>query len=441
MSQSQKGLRILMVSSLYPPHAVGGYEQACRDITDGLRARGHIVEVLTSTYGIDAPQHADGIHREIVYQRAEEWRPARPTAHSVAMSFPWHRQSIVALRRIMRTLRPQVVVVWSMIGLPMTILSYLQKTKLPLVFNVQDNWIWDHAHSDPWLLTWNASGYRKVWTQAKPLMRQFAGLIVPVAQPDISRGHAILVSAAIAQECHAHGVRFASERVIYNGIDLRHFRASRVDWSGQQPRRLLFLGRLDRAKGAHVAIRALSLILKQRGASAATLTVVGGGTDPIYEAELHDLVKRLGIEYAVTFVGPVPRSATERYYAEHDIFLFPSNWPEGFSLALMEAMATGIPVVGTTTGGSVELLRDDVTGLVVAPEDADSLAARVLELCDDPVRARRLAATGACRIAERHGLPAIVTQTEEYLRQTVGKQRHLAQHNQLKSGQSKEVVG
>ncbi|MFQ5772284.1 MAG: hypothetical protein ACE5HX_17245, partial [bacterium] len=56
-------MRILVISNLYPPYFVGGYELGCRDVVDGLKARGHHVKVLTSTYGVNKPEHDSEVYR------------------------------------------------------------------------------------------------------------------------------------------------------------------------------------------------------------------------------------------------------------------------------------------------------------------------------------------------------------------------------------------
>ena len=71
-----------------------------------------------------------------------------------------------------------------------------------------------------------------------------------------------------------------------------------------------------------------------------------------------------------------------RVYADHDVFVFPSIWEEPFSIGLLEAMACGQAVVGTTTGGSAEILVDGVNSLVFPPGDPRRLARQVKRLFD-----------------------------------------------------------
>ena len=59
-------MKILVVTNFYPPHYVGGYELGCRDVVEGLRQRGHKVDVLTSTWGVDRPLQEGGVHRWLV---------------------------------------------------------------------------------------------------------------------------------------------------------------------------------------------------------------------------------------------------------------------------------------------------------------------------------------------------------------------------------------
>ncbi len=83
------------------------------------------------------------------------------------------------------------------------------------------------------------------------------------------------------------------------------------------------------------------------------------------------------------FVGAVPRERLPQLYREHDILLFPSLIDEGLGMSILEAMASGLVVLGTASGGSGETLIHERTGLVFAKEDASTCAAHVLHLMKD----------------------------------------------------------
>ena len=102
-----------------------------------------------------------------------------------------------------------------------------------------------------------------------------------------------------------------------------------------------------------------------------------------------------------------------------DVLVFPSVWEEPLARVMQEAMATGLVVVGTTTGGSKELLVDGETGLAFAAEDAAGLAAQLTRLAAEPGLYPRLAKAGRQAVVERFNIERMVDQVEGYLRAEV----------------------
>ena len=137
--------------------------------------------------------------------------------------------------------------------------------------------------------------------------------------------------------------------------------------------RLACIGRLVPEKGHDVLLRALAL-LRDAG-TPVTLQIVGDG--PRREA-LVALAEKLGIADAVTLSGRLPREGLLHALRQADVFVMPSL-REGFGVALVEAMATGLPVVATRSGGPEEIVRLS-DGVLVAPGDAEALAAGIREV-------------------------------------------------------------
>jgi glycogen synthase len=106
-------------------------------------------------------------------------------------------------------------------------------------------------------------------------------------------------------------------------------------------------------------------------------------------------------------------------YREHDALLFTSEWAEPFALTPLEAMASGLPVIGTTTGGSGELLRDGVNSLTYTAGNAEELAERILELDRNNLLRAKIATAGYCEVRARFEESHIVDQVETYLKETV----------------------
>jgi len=124
------------------------------------------------------------------------------------------------------------------------------------------------------------------------------------------------------------------------------------------------------------------------------VTIVGAGPQ---EQGLRAAIREAGLEARVTLAGALNQEQVRRLYGEADAFVLPS-FAEGIPVVLMEAMASGVPCVTTRITGIPELIRSDDEGLLVAPSDAEALAAAIARLIDDPALRARIAAAARRRI-------------------------------------------
>ncbi len=194
----------------------------------------------------------------------------------------------------------------------------------------------------------------------------------------------------------AYGHRPRRVECVNLGIDLRRFDRSRAS-----PERLAgyrrgagpvvgVVGRLVPQKAIHILLDATPALLQADPST--RVLVVGDG--PL-RAALEAQVRRLGVDHAVSFVGY--QEDVVSAYAAMDVFVLPSR-DEGFGLVFLEAMAVGVPVVGTRVIGSEEAVEDGVTGLLVPYADPAALAHAVRRLLGDADLARRFRDTAAERV-------------------------------------------
>ncbi|MGC0858171.1 glycosyltransferase [Pantoea agglomerans] len=148
----------------------------------------------------------------------------------------------------------------------------------------------------------------------------------------------------------------------------------------QTPLRIVSVARLTEKKGLDVAVKA-SAILKQRGGQF-QYTIIGNGDQ---DEMMRNFIAREGMEDCVSMPGFKPQEEIRRALSEADIFLLPSKTAadgdmEGIPVALMEAMAVGLPVVSTFHSGIPELIENNVSGWLVEEDDPEALAETLLKL-------------------------------------------------------------
>ncbi len=189
---------------------------------------------------------------------------------------------------------------------------------------------------------------------------------------------------------HDHWAKLS---VVHCGVDPAAFAppADRVNGTGD-PLRILNVARLAEVKGQLVLLDAIAE-LRSAGLDVRA-TIVGDG--PQRDA-LRERVGRLGLDDAVDLPGAVGQDRLRSYYDAADLFCAPS-FAEGVPVVLMEAMATGLPVVATRIMGVPELVDDGVSGRLVPPGRADALATAISELAGDRSRREAMGRAGRDKV-------------------------------------------
>jgi glycogen(starch) synthase len=410
-------VRILAVSSLYPPDCLGGYELACAEIMSRLRGRGHEVHILTSRCSSDAsslPPDDRWVHsaldfaplsqtqvEDIVTRARREWRNNK------------------ACRYWARAIQPDVISVWDMWGLLPSLLTTLERTGAPLTYAISSFWVLEYvATPHRWPAFWNAdgsSGFRR-WLPStfRSLVRTGVDRTMPTAPPRPDLRRAFFASHALRVEHSEAGLNCEDAPIIHHGVDIERF-APGDEKAGKPRGSLLVSGRVVREKGFHTAIEALFLLTTEDGAQELTLDIVGPHPDPEYALSLRQMVAQRGLENSVRFQPQVPRKSMPDIYHNHDILIFSSTWGEPFALTMLEAMACGLPVVGTITGGSKEILEHGITGLVFTAGDAASLAGQLRRILTEVGLGRTLAHRAQKRVRQNLAIEKTVARIEDFL--------------------------
>ena len=186
---------------------------------------------------------------------------------------------------------------------------------------------------------------------------------------------------------------------IPNGVDTEAFFP--IQRGANQGVNVVCAARLIERKGQHHLLEALARL---QGCSRRPVRVTLVGTGDA-ETTLRDLAARLGIAQAVTFTGYVPRERMPDIYHAADLFALPSQH-EGMSIALLEAMGSGLPVVVTQTGGTDELVEKGINGDIVPWGDVEALTQALKVLVEDD-RMRIQFGAESRRRAIRFGWPAL----------------------------------
>ncbi len=186
-------------------------------------------------------------------------------------------------------------------------------------------------------------------------------------------------------------------RYIPNAIDSREYPAIvKPDHGGRV--KILYLGHIGKAKGSFDLIEAIQLLAKQ-ALPPYELLLVGDVLSGNEKEEVSFYIKHNSLSEKIKVLPAVYGSEKNALMQSCDVFVYPSHH-EGMPLAVMEAMASGLPVVGTTVGGIPDLIVDGRTGFLIPPMNVVELAKSIRKLILDPVLRDQMGKSGAKKIKE-----------------------------------------
>jgi glycosyltransferase involved in cell wall biosynthesis len=407
-------LRIVIVIARYPPHHLGGYELRCRDVARELARRGHSVTVLTSRHGSRGAEDDGGVR---VVRQLHIW-PEGVRGRAATAGFLVG--TVSDCRRLARAGRDaDVVAYWHQSGLTSALLAVKPRRGCGVLCDVSSEWLRDAAGTGGnWFRIWEKPAGSAWKRAAKAVLRVLVGLVpgVPVHRPSFPPGRAYFTSEDRKKSYLASGIAVEDAALIRSGIDLGLFRFAAARPAG--PPQVLFLGRIKRWKGLHTAVLALGDL-----PPTARLRAVGPVEDQEYLAEVAEIARAAHVIDRVEFGAAVPHSEVPALLAAASVLVFASEDPEPFSRLVLESFAVGTPVVGTTIGGTGEVLREGETGLTFAPGNARELSNQLKRVLGDEALRARLVANARKLVEERYALGFTVDQIEALLREAVLRAR------------------
>jgi len=327
------GLRVLLVTQSYHP-VYGGIGEHVRHLGLALVSRGHSVRVLTSG---PPPRGGELPGLEV----ARIGRRFRIPSNGARANLAFHPDYRRAVRRVLAEGRFDLVHLHSPLE-PFLPWAVLLETRAPIVGTFHN------AGPAHW-------GYRFFGRALAPLADRIT------IRTAVSKSAAVFASRFFPGEFH----------VIPNGVDIERFSPNGPRPPGRRAPSILFVGSLEQRKGLDVLITAVAL-LRDRLDPPPRLTIVGDGS--LRRRILRD-ARRARID--LTWLGTVAHDEIPNCYRAADVLVAPAIYGESFGIVLLEALASGIPVVASRIEGFAEVLEGCRSARLVQPGDARALASAI----------------------------------------------------------------
>lgn len=207
-------------------------------------------------------------------------------------------------------------------------------------------------------------------------------------------------------------------RIVPNGVELSRFSKQvspaqrsvlRQKMGAKEDEHLLVtVSRLVPKNGVDIVIEAMTMLPPR-----IKFAVIGDGPEYAY---LKELAAMRGVSELVAFLGEVPNGEIHPYLAASDSFIRASR-SEGQGIAFIEAMAAGLPTIGTNVGGIPDFLRDGETGFLISPESPETVASAVRRIVEQPIEANAIAEGGTRLAVERYSWGRIAEEMRAILRE------------------------
>ena len=388
-------MRVAVVTNLYPPHVLGGYEILCEQVCRRLQGRGWDVHVLTSRHGMsEGDSEHDASGGVPVDRRMELFLPfgAPPVIDRP------HRNEITAKNRAvakqwLSEVDPQIVFFWSLLRVTVGAVRAAMDLRKQVAFTFND------ANIESYLPAKPNRPHR--WIQDHILYPDATLKGIPLNQ-------GTCISGVLREEMRGKLGPSFDAKVIHQGVPLEDLEPKADIGDRHEPFRVLYAGQLHAYKGVMDLVDAAATLGPQ-----VEVRIAGAG-DVEFERAL-----KAKAAANTTLVGRVPRAELVEQYRWADALVFPSVWKEPFGLTHLEAMACGTPVISTANGGQGEFLEDGVNALVVNPESPAQIAAAVERLSADDDLRRRIATRGMEVARTKYSMDRYVDDLESWLKQQV----------------------
>lgn len=402
-------MKILVISNLYPPHYLGGYEILCAQVCQELYRRGHTITVLTSDHEVDSNPEAT---------RYDELSPFT-ISRNLKLYIPFDKPGSLMRRRrrvagrynnratktFISDFKPDVVFIWSQLRLTLGSAYAGQESRLPIVYTLNDE---------------HPVGFKPVEFSWHP--RRMAGYLIDrfiftdITIKSLKWSFVTCISQRLKDNLLNQDIPIENARIIYQAIPIEKFPVKDTPGLLSNPLKILFVGQLNKDKGVHTLISAADRLCRDPKNRDFTVTIAGTGPDG-------DEFKKLAAESnaEIRFLGRVPYEELPALYRSHDIFVFPSIWQEPFGLTPLEAMASGTTVVSTVNGGHGEFIEDRKNALVFEEGNIEMLTEKLALLFRDQDLSTNLASTAREEVVRKFSMERYVDELESLLTEALQK--------------------
>lgn len=389
-------MKIVFFADDFPPNSIGGAGIIAFEQAKELLVRGHEVHVITTMDDVsrEGVRFHEGLTIHSIYSKySERFRSYKSL---------YNPRVIAEVKRILKTVKPDIVHAHNIhqkfsYATLRVAKKYAKKVFLTAhdVMSFHYTKLYPRIHQEPggsqrvdYRVSWLEQAYyfRFHWNPVRNIVIKYYLQNVDVV---------FAVSNALAEALRQNGIK--NTVVLHNGIDVKNFEVQEnttLEFKEKNKlnnkKILFFAGRLSKAKGGDVILRALDNISKK----IPNICFLFAGKRDSYVEEFLRRAEEIGVGHSVVFLGWINRNEIKNAYSACDAVPVLSVYLDPFPTTNLEAMASKKPVVGTCFGGTPEVVVDGKTGYIVNPNNQTEVAEKIIKLFSDDKLARSLGHAG-----------------------------------------------
>ena len=404
-------MRIVFLSDDFPPQSFGGAGIVAYDFALGMKGLGHEVFVITTCRNRDEAGESE-FHGLKVWKILSNYSPRWRSYLSL-----YNPRVVRQVGKLLQKIKPDVVHANNIhFYLSYHSLVVAKRFSKAVVITLHDVMAFNFGKLNTRQYLENFDAHT-TWfdhaRQAKKRWNPLRNLFIRKYLRGVDKLFA--VSQALKKALEQNGIK--NVETMYFGADVNLWRTNGVEaaqfrerYNLKNKKIILFGGRLSDAKGGGKALEAMAEIAKEVDN---VILLVAGKIDG-YATLMKEMADKLGMADRLVFTGWIERDEIKYAYACADLVLVPSIIFDSFPRIILEAMASGRPVVGTCYGGAPEIIEDGLTGYVVNPFHTKEMAEKMLDLLKNPEKAERFGKAGYERVKTHFDLNEKILQINSF---------------------------